>query len=214
MKTEQTLRALIASGRDNATAIAADGAPPLTYAGLRALVDRTVESLNALGVGRGDRVAIVLPNGPEMATAFLAVASGATSAPLNPAYRQDEFEFYMSDLRAKALIVEEGSASARNRGGGEARRRALCGLSPSGETGAGAFRLAGASAGAAARPGFAEAGDEALILHTSGTTSRPKIVPLTHANIVDLGQQHRAGAGTDPPRTARSMSCRSSIFTD
>ena len=111
MSADRTLRGLIASGRDDAVAIAAHGAPPLSYAGLRALIDRTQRSLNELGIGRGDRVAIVLPNGPEMATAFLCVASAATSAPLNPAYRQDEFEFYLEDLKAKALIVEAGSES-------------------------------------------------------------------------------------------------------
>ena len=58
-------------------------------------------TLNALGIGRGDRVAIVLPNGPEMATAFVAVACGATTAPLNPAYRAEEFDFYLTDLRPR-----------------------------------------------------------------------------------------------------------------
>ena len=53
----------------------------------------------------------MLPNGPEMATAFLSVASAGVSAPLNPAYVDDEFEFYLSDLQAKALIVEAGSDS-------------------------------------------------------------------------------------------------------
>ena len=52
--------------------------------------------------GRNDRVAIVLDNGPEMAACFLACAAGATSAPLNPAYRAEEFEFYLTDLNAKA----------------------------------------------------------------------------------------------------------------
>jgi acyl-coenzyme A synthetase/AMP-(fatty) acid ligase len=60
---------------------------------------------NAQGVGRNDRVAIVLDNGPEMAVAFLCIAAGATAAPLNPAYRADEFEFYLSDLNARLLIV-------------------------------------------------------------------------------------------------------------
>ena len=78
---------------------------------MRALVDRAIAKLNELGVGRGDRVGIVLPNGPETAAAFLSVAAAAAAAPLNPAYRQDEFEFYLGDLRAKALIVEAGSAS-------------------------------------------------------------------------------------------------------
>ena len=47
-------------------------------------------ALNRAGLGRNDRVAIVLPNGPEMATCFLACASSVTSAPLNPAYRADD----------------------------------------------------------------------------------------------------------------------------
>ena len=78
---------------------------------MRALIQRTLATLNGLGIGRNDRVAIVLNNGPEMAACFMACASGVTSAPLNPAYRADEFEFYLSDLNAKALIVERGSAS-------------------------------------------------------------------------------------------------------
>ena len=71
MTTDRTLKDLLASGRDDAAAIAAREAPPLTYAGLRALIERTTATLNDLGIGLGDRVAIVLPNGPEMATAFL-----------------------------------------------------------------------------------------------------------------------------------------------
>jgi oxalate---CoA ligase len=201
MRSDRTLRGLIASGQDDAIAIAAHGAPPLSYARLSALVDSAVASLHRLGVGRGDRVAIVLPNGPEMATAFLAVAAGATSAPLNPAYRQDEFEFYLSDLNAKALIVEAGSASPAM-AAAEKLGVALITLTPEPQAGAGAFRLSGASMGAAARPGPAEPADVALILHTSGTTSRPKIVPLAQANIwasanniaaaLELGERDRA----------------------
>ena len=182
MSADRTLRGLIASGRDEAAAIAAHGAPPLSYAGLRVLIDRTQRSLNELGIGRGDRVAIVLPNGPEMATAFLCVASAATSAPLNPAYRQDEFEFYLEDLKAKALILEAGSESAALRAA-EKLGVAVITLTPEPQAGAGAFRLSGSSTEAAARPGPTEPQDIALILHTSGTTSRPKIVPLRHANI-------------------------------
>ncbi len=153
MTETRTVKGLIASGYDEAVAIAAHDAPPLNYRGLRALVDDAVLSLNRLGVGRGDRVAIVLPNGPEMATAFLSVAAAAASAPLNPAYRQDEFEFYLSDLKAKALIVEAGSASPALRAA-EKLGVALITLTPKPQAGAGAFRLSGASTAAAvqARP--------------------------------------------------------------
>jgi oxalate---CoA ligase len=182
MSADRTLRGLIASAREDAVAIAAHGAPPLSYAALRALIDRTQRSLNELGIGRGDRVAIVLPNGPEMAAAFLCVASAATSAPLNPAYKQDEFEFYLEDLKAKALIVEAGSESPALRAA-EKLGVAVIALTPEPQAGGGAFRLSDSPTGAAARPGPAEPQDIALILHTSGTTARPKIVPLAHANI-------------------------------
>ena len=99
-------------GEDDHPAIEAPDRRPLSFGALRSLIDETVASLNAFGVGRGDRVAIVLPNGPEMAAAFVAIAAGARAAPLNPAYRAEEFEFYMSDLGAKALVVEAGGASA------------------------------------------------------------------------------------------------------
>jgi len=88
-----------------AIALGAPGRPSLTYARLRTRVEEVVATLNGLGIGRNDRVSIVLPNGPEMAVAFLGAASGAAAAPLNPTYRAAEFDFYLSDLGAKALIV-------------------------------------------------------------------------------------------------------------
>ena len=125
--------------------ISVSGAKPLTYAAFRAQIDTTIHSLNELGVGRGDRVAIVLPNGPDMATAFVSVASAAAAAPLNPGYRHDEFDFYMSDINTKALIVEEGSKSpavtvAQERG------IAIITLKPEWDKGAGAFSLSGTPA--------------------------------------------------------------------
>jgi oxalate---CoA ligase len=192
MNSSHTLPGLLAAGRDEAVAVAASGAPPLGWAGLRALVGQTIASLEGFGIGRNDRVAIVLPNGPEMATAFLGVASGATSAPLNPAYRADEFEFYMSDLGAKALLVEAGGSSPAL-AAAERLGIAVLTLTPDRERGAGAFRLAGEARGSAVRPGPAEAEDIALILHTSGTTSRPKIVPLGQANVTKSAENIAAG---------------------
>lgn len=175
-----TLNALLASGAAGAPAIRAPGRPALSYAGLRDLAAATIRRLNGIGIGRNDRVAIVLPNGPEMAAAFIAIGAGATTAPLNPAYRADEFNFYLTDLKAKALVVQKGVAT-------EARDVAaklgvaVLELVP-GEQ-AGSFTLEGGSPAQAAQPGAAEAGDIALVLHTSGTTARPKIVPLSQANI-------------------------------
>jgi acyl-CoA synthetase (AMP-forming)/AMP-acid ligase II len=145
-----------------------------------------VARLNALGIGRNDRVAIILPNGPEMASAFLSVAAGATTAPLNPAYRAEEFDFFLGDLDAKALVIASTLQSPARVVAAE-RQIPIIELVADGP--AGAFVLDGApepqmaSAAGSDAMDFAEAGDIALVLHTSGTTSRPKQVPLTHANL-------------------------------
>ena len=68
-----------------------------------------VTDLNHAGISSGDRVAVVLPNGPEMAACLLAVTMGASCAPLNPNYRRSEFDLYLSDLAPRALIVQEGA---------------------------------------------------------------------------------------------------------
>src|SRR5580698_367942 len=106
-----TVWELLRHGHDEAPALGAPERPSLTHKSLRELATRTVQSLNAMGIGRNDRIAIILPNGPEMAAAFIAIACGATTAPLNPAYRTEEFEFYLSDLNAKALVILEGMDS-------------------------------------------------------------------------------------------------------
>ncbi len=178
-----TMWELLQTGKDADLAIGAPEEKPLTHAGLRALATRTVADLNAMGIGRNDRVAIVLPNGPEMAASFLCVAAGATTAPLNPAYRAEEFEFYLTDLKAKALIVQEGDATPA-RAVAEKLGVPVVELVPTRASGAGSYTLkAGSLKGKPAQGDFAEADDVALVLHTSGTTSRPKIVPLAQANV-------------------------------
>jgi acyl-CoA synthetase (AMP-forming)/AMP-acid ligase II len=182
MSAPGTIVDLIDFGDDDHAAILAPGREPLSFAAFRALVRDTVASLNRLGIGRGDRVAIVLPNGPEMAAAFIAVAAGAAAAPLNPAYRAEEFEFYLSDLGAKALIVEAGATGPSV----EVARKLgvqIFELRPRIDSGAGAFELVGAGRAGETRAGPALAVDVALILHTSGTSSRPKIVPLSQRNV-------------------------------
>ncbi len=182
MAEARTLQDMLVGLSRTGDAIGAPERPALSFGALERFVARTVETLNKSGIGRDDRIAIVLPNGPEMAAAFIAVAAGATAAPLNPAYRADEFEFYLSDLQAKALIVQAGVPSpaidvARKLG------ITLIPLSPRLNEAAGLFDLETRANGAASRPGAAGPDDIALVLHTSGTTSRPKIVPLTQRNV-------------------------------
>jgi acyl-CoA synthetase (AMP-forming)/AMP-acid ligase II len=181
MSQPETIRDLLSNGADDAEAIGAPGRQSLDYAGLRAHVESTVARLNELGVGRNDAVAIVLPNGPEMASAFVAIGAGATTAPLNPAYRHDEFSFYLSDLEAKLLVVEAGSTSPALDVAAELGIPVAT-LHADPAAPAGIFTLEGED-GKAELTGFAQAGDTALVLHTSGTTSRPKIVPLSQRNV-------------------------------
>jgi acyl-CoA synthetase (AMP-forming)/AMP-acid ligase II len=183
-----TIYDIVANGTPTAPAIGAPGMNPLNYVGLKVLIERTVKALNERGIGRNDRVAIVLENGPEMATAFLAIGAGATTAPLNPAYREDEFDFYLSDLNAKALVVAYGSESPAL---AVAKKRGIPVIEIEGSlyAPAGDFRLRGKAEGpAAANGGMAQPDDCALVLHTSGTTSRPKIVPLSQKNVAASAQ--------------------------
>jgi len=179
-----TVPQALAIGADDAIALLAPERPSLSFAGLRTQMRATVRALNGMGIGRNDRVAIVLPNGPEMASAFLCIAAGATTAPLNPGYRAEEFTFYLTDLSARALVVEAG-ADGPAVAVAEQLGVPVIDLTVQPGAPAGAFTLTPRTPlqGVPARPGPAEADDIALVLHTSGTTSRPKIVPLTQANV-------------------------------
>lgn len=184
-----TLHQLVRSRAEStpeAVAVCAPNRQPLTYRCLSSHIEHTAAALRTSGVERNDRVAVVVPNGPEMAVAFAAFATGATCAPLNPGYRAHEFEFYLTDLKAKALVVSSAMDSpARD----VARRLAvpIVEMAVPHDAPAGVFRLNGAAADGRIGVGSARADDIALVLHTSGTTSRPKIVPLTHANVCNSG---------------------------
>jgi acyl-CoA synthetase (AMP-forming)/AMP-acid ligase II len=135
-----------------------------------------------------------------MASAFISIATGTTTAPLNPGYRRQEYDFYLDDLGAKALIVEVGSESdaiesARSLGIPVLKLRV-----PEGAR-AGEFELEAdpeIELGPVATPGPAEPDDVALVLHTSGTTSRPKIVPLLHRNVCASAKNIRTTLSLTP----------------
>jgi oxalate---CoA ligase len=166
--------------RPSAIAVTAPGRTGLTYEALFRQAHETGHALAEMGLGGGDCVAMALPNGPEIAVAFLAVAAGAVSAPLNPAYSELEFGSLLSQLGARGLILEAESDSPA-RAVAKALGVKVIELLRLPEAAAGRFTLRGDGPSRAARdPGFGGPEDCALLLSTSGTTSAPKIVPHTH----------------------------------
>ena len=166
----------------DAPAILAPGRTPLTYGRLWQHVKDVVQTLHAMELTHHDRIALALPNGPEMAVAAVAVAAGATCAPLHPAYGPYEYHAYLAALRPKVLIVQAGTDSAA-RVAARASGISIIELSPRLDAEAGLFRLTGKKHPYAELPAFAQPDDVALLLQTAGTTSQPKTVPLTHINI-------------------------------
>jgi acyl-CoA synthetase (AMP-forming)/AMP-acid ligase II/acyl carrier protein len=166
-----------------APAIRSPGKIPLSYRELSRHLQSTALQLTRLGIRPGDRLAVVLPNGPEMATAFLAISSVCTCAPLNPAYLVDEFIFNLEDFHIKALVTLLGSESAARQAASRLGINIIT-LEPDSQV-AGVFTLASDLPvdETISEPTLAGVEDIAVVLHTSGTTSRPKIVPLTHHNI-------------------------------
>lgn len=172
---------LLENGEQSHTAISiAGGGPAVTYAQLRHQVNALGRTLNQLGLGRGDRIAMALPNGLEVIASFLAASTVGTAAPLNPAYTRDEFKFYLEDTSARALIVAAKDSDEARAAAGDQVLIIEADLDADGQV---RFSSAG-TAGAARSGDYPKPDDIALILHTSGTTSRPKRVPLAHANLL------------------------------
>ena len=183
MTTGESLSALFSAGASRATAVVSpDDAQTHSFEALESAVLGLAGRLSSIGVERGDRIALVLPNGPEFLQALLAItALGAAAAPLNPAYTQDEYSFYLADLAPRLLLVPEGEAQAvRAAGGPETEIVDVV-------TSKGQPPVLSIDGRPVEREGQFEPGradDVALLLHTSGTTSRPKQVPLLQRNLM------------------------------
>jgi amino acid adenylation domain-containing protein len=163
-------------------AVLAPGRAAATYAELAARTGDTVRQLRQLGIAQADRVAVILPRGVDNALALVAVATAAICIPVNPDLTGDELQRYFSELKLAALVTsaEAGSAS---RAAAHALGIPVIDLSLRASEALGAFELAGSAAGPAIAGGAARGEDDAFILLTSGTASRPKMVPLTHASV-------------------------------
>ena len=188
----EDIAALLASAERQTTALSAPSRPGLSYGELRTQMAAVGRQLRAAGIGPEDRVAVELENGPGMASAFLCMAPWCATAPLNPAYKEAEFEFYLTDLEAKALVVAAGSTSPAV---AVAEAHGVRVLDLVEEERAGAWHFDGVGE----RPVEARPADAAaLILHTSGTTSRPKMVPLSQRNLHAAARNIVATLGLAP----------------
>jgi acyl-CoA synthetase (AMP-forming)/AMP-acid ligase II/acyl carrier protein len=162
-------------------AILAPGRPPMTYDALWLQTGDVVCGLRSLGVGRTDRVAVVLPDGPEAAVAMVAVAAGAVCVPLNPGFTYNEYQRYFGELHLALLLTHAHSTASRR--AAHTLGIPVIEVVTRPHDGAGAFSIVGQVPQRAADDEFASGADDAFMLLTSGSTSRPKTVPVTHASV-------------------------------
>ncbi|HEY8210876.1 MAG TPA: AMP-binding protein [Myxococcaceae bacterium] len=185
----QTLHGAIASwARSNpgSTAIAAPGRRPLSYEALDRQVRLLGARLRGAGLRRGDRVAVAIPNGPELAVALLGASSAAACVPLNLASTAPELSSLYRELEIRALLTTEGDDQAAALAARSAGIQLIrCEIDPGAP--AGALAPDAGATGAAEVPDAMSGDDVACALQTSGTTARPKMLPWTHRNLVAFG---------------------------
>ena len=170
---------LLEHGAEGDAAITVPDGPTISYGQLREMVQQASRRLASFGVRPQDRIALVFPNGPEAIVLFLAASRIATACPMNPAYKESEFRFYLEDTGAKFLVTarEDGEVAKRSLPEGSIVIEAE--INAAGEL---SLESSG-STGAVSSVQEADGDAIAMVLHTSGTTSRPKRVPLRHRQI-------------------------------
>jgi len=178
-------------------ALTAPGWRPLTYRELHEQIQRTEHALRASGIGRQARVAVVLPAGPDLAVALLSIASAAICTPLNPSSTSRELDGYFAELEPAAVVLGDETAAAATEAA-RAHAVRIITLTRTPASAAGSFELAADGLGAAQDDRLAQAGDVALVLPTSGTTSRPRLVPLTHGNLLAAASAIATGLRLSP----------------
>jgi acyl-CoA synthetase (AMP-forming)/AMP-acid ligase II len=172
---------LLVGGSDALALRAPEDRRALTYGELAAMVEEVAAELASFGVARGDHVALALPPGPEFVELLLAISAlGAAAAPLNPSYTEPEFSFYLDDLRPRVLLLPRGELAAARTAAQSDVSVVDVSLVPDGPP---ELSTRGTTTAHAGRQ-QPTADDVALLLHTSGTTSRPKQVPLRHRNLM------------------------------
>ncbi|KAK6084956.1 peroxisomal-coenzyme A synthetase [Seiridium cupressi] len=180
-------------GEPQSTAVIIPSKPhalTVAYKDLAAECSSFQRKLAAIGIGHASPVSIAVINSYEFIVSFEATAwQRGIAAPLNPAYKQDEFEFYIEDIKSAIVLVPRGAyeadapavRAARKFNAAiaecywdELKKEVALDVKDLGQ-------LKGKGKQEVLKP---QTDDVALVLHTSGTTSRPKVVPLTHRNLV------------------------------
>ncbi|KAF3181046.1 hypothetical protein TWF751_010254 [Orbilia oligospora] len=172
-----------------------------TYAQLSSQIHAFQTFLASVGIANGSAVSISLVNGLDFIVSFLAAThQRAIAAPLNPAYKQAEFEFYIDDIKSALLIVPQGSV-ASNSEAVRAARKYNAGIAEVHVDGNGDVKVSLVERGRLGNSvplATAQPSDVALVLHTSGTTGRPKAVPLTHKNLTTTMRNIKATYALSP----------------
>ena len=177
-----TLANLMDNAPSNKTSVIIPGGPNINYQDFRDEVEKIAGLLAGYGVNKGATVSIVLENSLDFMVDFLAVTrAGAIAAPLNPAYTVDEFKFFMEDADAKLVIVSAGATAAIEAANSLSIPFLISSVNSDGKV---ALSHEDNNLSKSINPENPSPDDIALFLHTSGTTSRPKGVPLTHSNLM------------------------------
>ena len=176
--SKRIVRNIFENVNDENIALTSEISTKLSYKDLKLFINKISKQLAGNGLSNKDRAAIVLPNGPYMASSFLAISSYMSAAPLNPSYKSEEYEFYLKDLNPKIVLVEKNSENPVVEVAKKLKIE-LCEINPEKDGPSGIFNIYEKES----EYSLPDENDEALVLHTSGTTSRPKIVPLTNKNI-------------------------------
>ncbi len=192
----ETLRALIARHAQQcaaAPAILAPGRALLSYGALNEQIERSGLLLAGIGLGRGSRIAVSLPDSAETAVTMLTAMSFAACAPLDPHLKLQAAGELLERLHVDALVIAENSDSPTC-AAARAMRLQIVRMCPLTSEPAGVFSLRSESARASVEPGSPEPDEVALVMRTSGTTGRPKLVPMTLAQILWSSAQARFAA--------------------
>ncbi len=203
MTNAHTLSNLLQPSSGSDLAVVAPGIGEWSYNTLDEEISHLADILSANGVKPGMPVSIVLINSYEFVATFLAVArAGAIAAPLNPAYTTDEFAFYMEDTGIQIAIVPNGDHPARSAAASLGIKTIDACLNVTNSQLNVSFSHAGRELTSKRDADAPSDDDVALFLHTSGTTSRPKGVPLRHVNLMRSVDNIKQTYGLTPDDTS------------